>query len=241
LNRKLLLLDVVLVAVVAYVVFQFRDEWRAAKARETSTLNRQLKPLPPPQFTPLPSEPPVMPSGYVTIADKMLFDRSRNSTVVIEQPTPPPPKPMPPLPAYHGMMNLGSNGPTAFFSASADSQHQAIHIGESIGQFKLLDVNSEEVTFEWDGKVVHKKVAELSAHTVGSAPAVAPDVRTDVKAVALEPVAPAKSGPGALTPFGSKDCSVNDGQAEGAVVDGYKKVVHTSPFGTNCTWDPIGK
>ena len=48
----------------------------------------------------------------------MLFDRSRNSTVVVEVPPPPPPKPMPPLPAYHGMMNLG-DGPVAVMSVNA--------------------------------------------------------------------------------------------------------------------------
>jgi len=25
------------------------------------------------------------------------------------------------------------------------------------------------------------------------------------------------------------------------VIDGFKKVHHTNPFGTNCTWEPVGK
>jgi hypothetical protein len=242
LNRKLLLLDVVLVAVVVYVGFQFRNEWRAARERETAALNRRPKPMAPPQFQPLPPEPPVMPSGYVNIADKMLFDRSRNSTVVIEVPPPPPPKPMPALPVYHGMMNLGSSGLTAFFSARADSQHQAIHLGESIGQFKLLSVNSDEIELEWDGQVIRKSVAELSGHsTAAIAQAAAQDVRTDAAPAPAAPPPPVKSGPGEDTAFGFKTCTVNDGNAAGAVIDGYKKVMHTNPFGQNCTWEPVGK
>lgn len=240
-NRKLLLLDVVLVAVVVYVGFQFRNEARAAKAREAATLNRQSKSPSPPQYTPLPPEPPVMPSGYVNIADKMLFDRSRNSIVVVEVPPPPPPKPMPALPVYHGMMSLGSSGPTAFFSAGADGQHQAIHIGESIGQFKLLSVNSDEIALEWDGQVIRKNVAELSGHSIGAVAQAGQDVRTEAPAAPAAAPPPVKSGPGEATAFGFKTCAVNDGNAEGTVMEGYKKVLHANPFGTNCTWEPVGK
>ncbi len=240
-SRKLLLLDVVLVAVVVYVGFQFRDEWRAAKAREAARLNIPPKPLAPPAYKPLPPEPPVMPSGYVNIAEKMLWDRSRNSTVVVEVPPPPPPKPMPPLPVYHGMMNLGSSGPTAFFSMTVEAPHQAIHLGENIGQFKLLSVNSDEVELEWDGQVIRKTVAELSGHA-GAAPVqVAQGERTETAPPPAAGPPPVKSGPGELTAFGSKTCAINDGNAEGTVIEGFKKVHHTNPFGTNCTWEPVGK
>ena len=110
-NRKLLILDVVLAAVAVYAGFQFRGQWLAAKAREAAILNRKLTPPPPPQFAPLATAPPVLSAGYAEIAQKLLFDRSRNSTVVVEVPPPPPPKPMPPLPVYHGMMNIG-DGPS---------------------------------------------------------------------------------------------------------------------------------
>lgn len=241
-NRKLLfLLDLVLVGVVVSVGLQFRDARRAAKEREAAKLNRQLKPLPTPQYAPLAQVPAVSPLGYENIATKMLFDRSRNSVVIVEVPPPPAPKPMPPLPSYHGMMNLGG-GPTAFFSASADAQHQQIHIGESIGQFKLLDVNSEEITLEWDGKPVRKSVAELSGQRGGgNTPQASQGVRTEVGSPTPAPVAAVKSGPGESTAFGFKTCAVNDGNAEGAIIDGYKKIMHTNPFGQNCTWEPVSK
>ena len=32
---------------------------------------------------------------------------------------------------------------------------------------------------------------------------------------------------------------LNDGVAEGAVMDGYKKVIYTSPFGKSCGWERV--
>lgn len=240
-NRKLLVLDIVLVAAVVYVGFQLRDEARAAKVREAAALNQQLKPPPPPQYRPQPPEPPIMNSAYLNIPDKMLWDRSRNSVVVVEPPPPPPPPPpMPPLPVYHGMMSLGSSGLTAFFSLSANTQHQPIHIGESIGQFKLLSVNSDEIALEWNGQEVRKTVAELSGLKGTPAVQVAQE-RTEVGPPPAVAPPPVKSGPGEMTAFGSKTCFINDGNAEGTVIEGFKKVNHTNPFGTNCTWEPVGK
>src|SRR5262249_42598653 len=160
-----------------------------------------------PPYTPLASEPPVMPTAYVNIPDKMLWDRSRNSTVVVEVPPPPPPKPMPPLPVYHGMMSLGS-GPTAFFSLTADAPPKSVHIGEDIGQFKLVSVNADEVVLEWDGQIVRKTVAELSGYV--GAPAV-PVAQERTESAPPPPAAPppVKSGPGEDTAFGFKTCAVN--------------------------------
>jgi hypothetical protein len=241
LNRKLLLLDFVLLIVVAYVGFQFRGEARQRKAREAATLNRRTAPVPPPPYTAPPVEPRVTPGGYLSIATNLLFDRSRNSNVPIElPPPPPPPPPMPPLPVYHGMMTLGSTGPTAFFSTGADTPHQAIHIGEPIGQFKLLSVNSDEISLEWNGQPVVKKVAELTGHGTGVVAQAGP-VRTEVGPGPAPAPPPVLKGPGEMTAFGTKLCAVNDGNPEGAVQEGFKKVMHTNPFGTNCSWDPVGK
>jgi hypothetical protein len=62
---------------------------------------------------------------------------------------------MPPFPVWHGMMNLGQ-GPIAIFSMNASAPHQRIRPGDTIGQFLVVDVNSNGVTFEWDGKRIYK-------------------------------------------------------------------------------------
>jgi hypothetical protein len=233
-------MNLVLVASVAYAGWQLRQAWLAAKAREAAELSRRIKPVPPPPFTPLPAAAEVTPTGYANIAQQMLFDRSRNPNVVIEvpQPPPPPPKPMPALPIYHGQMNIG-DGPIAILSVTATTPHQAIHPGEEIGQFKLVDVNTDEIAFEWDGKTVRKKVDELIDRRVQQDVVVA--ARTEQLAAPEVPVAKAPLGPGEDTGRGPRICQPNDSMPAGAVVDGYRKVIAPTPFGESCRWDPVGR
>lgn len=238
-RRKLVVLNIVLAGVVVYAGVRFRQEWLAARARERATMNRRVPPVPAPKFTPSPIDPPVVASGYADIANKMLFDKSRNPVVVEVVAPPPPPPPMPPLPYYHGMMNLGGDGPTLFFSIG-NGPHQALHIGEMIGQFKLVSVNSVEITFEWNGQQVRKSMDELSG-TAKTAPVqeVADSRTAAPAAVAAAPPPPARTGPGEDTGRGFRACSNNDGVADGAVVDGFRKVTYPTPFGQSCRYEPV--
>jgi len=133
-------------------------------------------------------------------------------------------------------MNLGGSL-MAMLSVSKDGPQQAVRLGEPIGQFKLVDVNSEEMVLEWEGQTIHKRVEELTAAPAPVETAAAP---AETPATAAAP-APVKSGPGEITQFGFKICAVNDGNAEGTVMEGYKKVMHATPFGQSCTWEPVGK
>jgi hypothetical protein len=238
-NRKLLLLNLLLIAAVVWAVYALRRDWRSSRQREEAKLNRPIRQLPPPRVSPLPLEQPVLPSGYAAIAQKDLFDRSRNPDVPIEPPPPPPPKPpMPALPVFHGLMNIGADGPTAILSINTTAPHKAVHPGEPIGQFKLLSVNSSEVVLEWNGETIRKTPEELANRqpvTVqqDSGP------RTEAPAQAAAPPPPQATGPGETTNFGFRMCSLSDGHAEGDVVDGYRKVVHNGPFGKSCTYDPV--
>ncbi len=239
-NRKLLILDVALAAVAVYAGFQFHSQWLAAKTREAAILNRKLNPLPPPQFTPLATAPPVLSAGYAEIAQKLLFDRSRNSTVVVEVPPPPPPKPMPPLPVYHGMMNIG-DGPAAILSVNANSPQMEIHPGEPIGPFKLVDVNTQEISLEWEGKIIHKTVDEILDRTTRQ---VVADASAPAAAGPPPPVLPAVKtplGPGEDPGRGFKTCIPNDSTPDGSVVDGYRKISVPTPFGNGCRWDPVAR
>ncbi len=239
-NRKLLILDVVLAAVAVYAGFQFRSQWLAAKAREAAIMNQKPTPLPPPQFTPLATAPPVLSAGYAEIAQKLLFDRSRNSTVVVDVPPPPPPKPVPPLPVYHGMMNIG-DGPTAILSVNASSPQMEIHPGDMIGPFKLVDVNTQEIALEWDGKIIRKTVDEILDRATRQ---VVADANTQAPAAApasVLPVIKTPLGPGEDTGRGYKVCNVNDSTPDETVVDGYRKVSIKTPFGSACRWDPVGR
>jgi len=239
LNRKLLILDVVLAAVAVYAGFQFRGQWLAAKARQAAIMKSKPNPLPPPQFTPLATAPPVLSAGYAEIAQKLLFDRSRNSTVVVDVPPPPPPKPVPPLPVYHGMMNIG-DGPAAILSLNAGSAQMEIHPGEPIGPFKLVDVNTQEISLEWDGKIIRKTLDEILDRTTR----VVADANSQASTAPPPPVLQViKSalGPGEDTGRGYKVCLPNDNTPDETVVDGYRKVSIRTPFGNACRWDPAGR
>jgi hypothetical protein len=234
------MLDVVLAAVAVYAGFQFHGQWLAAKARQTAIVNRKPGPLPPPQFTPLPAAPPVLSAGYAEIAQKLLFDRSRNSTVVVEVPPPPPPKPMPPLPVYHGMMNIG-DGPAAILSVNAGSPQMEIHPGEMIGPFKLVDVNTQEIALEWDGKIIRKTLDEILDRGTHQVVAEAITVGPGAPPPPVVQVVKSPLGPGDDTGRGYKVCIPNDSTPDGSVVDGYRKVSIATPFGNACRWDPAAR
>jgi hypothetical protein len=244
LKRKLLILNLGLAAFLAYAGFALRQSWLAEKAREAAELKKTVKPTAPRPWTPLAIAPPVVPAGYAAIAQETLFDRSRNPNVPVEVPPAAPPKPMPPLPLYHGQMNIGT-GPMAILSATATSAHQGLHAGETIGQFKLVDVTSDEITLEWEGKTIRKNVDELLERSASQQAAVTGG-RTDQPAAAAPPppapaVAKSAIGPGADTGAGFKRCEPNDSTPPGTVVDGYRKVVNPTPFGEACRWDPVGR
>lgn len=248
-TRKLLVLDFVLVVIVTAAGFQFHKAWMAAKAREAATLHRTVKPVALPPLPPLAKEPGVTAASYVDVAAKMLFDPSRNPTVVIEKPPPPPPKPMPPLPFYHGMLDLGE-GPIAILSEAANSPHEAVRPGEKIGPFTLVAATGEEVTLEWEGKQVHKALevaggrnnggGQQQAQTDSRTPVVqSSDLRTEAPQQPQpeqQPQQAPRVGPGEMTAFGFRTCNMNDGLAPGTVMDGFTKTIHATPFGNTCTW-----
>ena len=172
-NRKLVLLNAVLLLVAIYGGVQLRDEYRAAKTRQAALRKARISPVPAPIFTPLPNDPPVLPSGYKDVAMKDLFHPSRNPDVPVElPPPPPPPPPMPALPRFHGQMNLG-DGPMALLVEKPGMPEKAIKPGETIGQFKLVDVNTNEITFVWNfngeaGKTFAARVGgQFGARCVG--------------------------------------------------------------------------
>jgi len=242
LNRKLLILNLALAAAAIYAGVRVRGEYRAARARVASTLNRSVKPAASPQFTPLPAPGPVLAAGYADIAQKMLFDKSRNSVVELPPPPPPPPpKPVPPMPLYHGQMSLPGESVVVILSAGSNAAHQAYHVGDEVGPFKLVDANRQELAFEWDGQVIRKSVDELLDHGAASSQAAAAPMVERTAAPPPPPAAKTQVGPGADTgnEKGEKYCDPNDSYPEGAVVDGYRKVMAKTPFGISCYWTPV--
>ncbi|HEX3875604.1 MAG TPA: hypothetical protein VHW24_01370 [Bryobacteraceae bacterium] len=244
-NRKFWVLNFVLLALAVAAGLQLRSRWVAYHERERATLTHRIQPLKPPPFSPDLPPGATTAANYLGVAQKDLFDASRNPDVPVvpppAPPPPPPPPPMPALPVYHGAMNFG-DGPLAIMSVNAGGRHEAVKPGEMIGPFKLIDITRADLTLEWNGEMVRKQLWELENHNSpqpvqtqaanGAAPASPPPptVKEESK------------GPGVETRTGSRICQPGDTDAVGTVRDGYKKVNIATPFGTSsCLWDPVGK
>ncbi|MDP9113411.1 MAG: hypothetical protein M3O20_06990 [Acidobacteriota bacterium] len=159
-NRRIVLLNVALVALVGVLGWVLRANWLEAQARERAVLRRRITPkavLPPPN---LPRVQAAAPAEYIDVANKMLFSKDRNPIVVVEPPKPAPEPVMPPLPSYSGQMSIGE--PVIFLSAAKDVQH-GYHAGDQVGDFKLSSFDQDNVVFEWKGKTVERKLEDLRA------------------------------------------------------------------------------
>jgi hypothetical protein len=238
-NRKLILLNVVLVAVVGYAGYRFRNEYRAAKARETAMHRAKVGSAPVAPLSALTEQPPVMATTYQVVATKTLFHPSRDPNLPVEvPPPPPPPPPMPALPKYRGAMNIG-DGPVALLALGAETQE--VKAGDRIGPFTLMDFNTVDMTFDWQGQVVRRTLDQLTDRQA-QAVAVAEDAaRTAAAPPPPAPVVKTALGPGEITSQGFKVCQANDSTPEGTVQGGFKKVSYQTPFGSACRWDPVGR
>jgi hypothetical protein len=194
LNRRLVLLNLALLALAGALVWTLRTNWIQAKARERVVLQRKVAAkavLAPP---PLPAVKAVAPADYIDVAGKMLFSKDRNPTVVVEPPKPPPEPVMPALPNYHGQMAIGE--PVILLSMSANAVQRSYHAGDQVGDFKLVSFDENRVDFEWKGKNVERKLEELKPkETTGAAGAQAAKAAApaSTSAAAAAPVRPVAS------------------------------------------------
>ena len=242
-NRKIVALNFVLLALLGTLGWMLREHWRQTRAQQLATLakppNAKTLIAPP---SPVPPEPAV-PANYIEVAQKTLFSKDRNPNVVIEVAPLPPPKaeePVPPRPVYYGQMGLGE--PVAFLSAEKVGQ-KGFHAGESVGPFKLVAFNRDTITLEWHGKTLDYPLAELK-----------PKEPLPVPSAALAPAPQRSSSPAVMGAAGVADdknpvvgqqngelrqCVPGDQSPAGTVKDGYKKFVVPGPFGPSCHWEPV--
>ena len=252
-NRKLLALNIALGIGAIYAGIELHGMYVAAKARQARM------PGPPPNapfvppVAPLPRQPAVLPSGYVKVAVNDLFDASRNPDIPKEAPPPPPPpKDPPPLPSFHGMINFGDpQGPVALITQKDTPGHQEVHAGEMIGEFKLVAFNRQEMTLEWDGRLIHTRLKEGGSEPprVQQAPAEGPLAPPPgiIPGQAPQQTGPQprpqtmELGPGPALTDTVRACQAGDSSPAGAISDGYRKEINASPMGQQCIWRAIGK
>jgi hypothetical protein len=242
LKNKLLLLNALLLLAISGGVWSLREAWVAARTREQAVLGRRVAPRPAGNVPADPRIDPVVATSYADIAEKMLFAKDRNPTVVVEV-KPEPPKPMPKLPALYGVMNL-LDGTTAIMSEKGDMKHVGVRPGDKIGEFTLVAVNRDEITLVWEGKEVTRKIDDMidragpvQAASIGTIPRPRP-VNGPVAPQSQEPQKRAEPVPGVEVAKGIRACQQGDSSPAGTVADGYKKLVTPTPFGDSCRWVP---
>jgi hypothetical protein len=239
LKRKLIALNLALLAATAVAAWRLREDWIAARERDRAILQAHLKPQPPPPLLPRTPARPVAATAYATIAEKMLFSKDRNPSVVVEVAPPPKAKPMPPMPVLYGIMNL-ADGTTAIMGEKTGAEHQGIRAGDKVGEFTLVAVNNEEITLEWEGKDVTKRIDELIDR--GTPPQQAsstPSTPQRTQQSAPAPVRQATAEPGVDVGNRIKACQPGDSSPPGTTSGGFKKIVTPTPFGDSCRWEPL--
>ncbi len=244
-NRKVIVLNVLLVALLAWLGMRLRASWQEAKEREAIVLGRAAKPgqtVAPPS---VPGVNPAVPAEYIDVAQKMLFSKDRDPNVIIEAPPPPPPpppeKPVPPFPSYYGQMAIGE--PVILLSVNSAPQ-KSFHVGDKVGEFKLAAFDRDTLTLEWNDKTLVKNVKELTPKEPER-----PVVQQAVAAPAAPNAAKASTKMGGNTPktdpaLGPMNgrfatCLSEDTSPDGTIKDGFRKKIVPGMMGVTCMWEPI--
>ncbi len=246
-KRQVILLNVVLLALVAWLGWSARNRWVASEQREQDVLSTQAAPaeeVPPP---PVPEVANVRPADYIDVAQQTLFspDRDPNIVIVQEAPPPPPPEPdPPPFPAYYGQMAFAE--PVILFGVNG--AQKSFKIGQKVGELTINEFDRDNVTFGWNGKELTAKLADLrpkedapvqqAAARSKSAEAKAANTRAKADSRNLEPKAKGEPEIGREAGAG-RTCVAGDNSPSGTISQGYKKVINVTLMGRECHWERI--
>jgi len=260
-NRRVILLNLMLLALLVWGGTELRRRWQEARRHEAEVLAK----TPPPPTIAVPASPaPVAPAPaaeYLDVAQRTLFSADRNPNIEIQVEAPKPEPPVPPMPSYYGQMAIAE--PVILLS-NAGTPQKGYRVGDDIGEFKLIAFDREHVTLGWNGKELVRELRALAAKDEPPQ-ARAPNVnsvastkngKTTPTTTARNPSAPkganvvqigGASNTGPAT--GKKDpifgpplgnnfaCQPSDASPNGTVKDGFKKVIVQSLMG-ECYWEP---
>jgi len=250
-NRKLILLNLLLLALAGWLFWTLRAKWIEMHRHEYAVLAASARARRVPEAPPMPLIKPITAAEYNEVAQKTLFAKDRNPDVIVDPPPPappaPPPPPMPELPAYYGTIALFGD-PVVLLSLKNGPQKK-YHAGDQVGPFQLISFDREKVVFEWDGKTVERRPDELKGKAAAAAPAAGDDSGANEPPTRVQPVKlipdPPPNAPklsdklGADNGNGVRMCVKGDTTPAGTIIDGYKKVVTMNMFGETCMWQAV--
>jgi hypothetical protein len=249
---------VALVVAAAAVAWHGRATWRQTEAQR-QRLHAQVKPAP---VATVPAEArPEAPQAvkYADVANKNLFSKDRNPTVVLEPPKPTEVKKMPSLPVLYGVLGLPS-GTRAIMAVKQGEPSRPVRAGDTVGEFKVVSLDTHRVTFDWDGEQISKPVDDLidrstaaptaaaSAPAAPPPPSAAPQPSGGLVPVNSSNTAGAAASTNVTSPKIGKEvgapglsvrgCVGGDNSPAGTIIDGYRKQIVSTPFGNQCSWIP---
>lgn len=242
-KKRLLLLNLILLAALGLLGWQLRRKYLEAKQREWAMLSQTVPAAPVAGVPALRKGVPLDATAYQDTVAKNLFSKDRNPSPIPDPPAPPPPPPpQPAFPVVRGVMLWNGAPPTAVMSIQKGSAEQhGYHPGEKIGEWKILSVDNKYIGLEWNGQQFMKRIDELIDRTpivMAEAPA-----QQTVAAAAPPPasknLSESKNGQGADMGADIRGCVADDKSPPGSIVDGRKKMVNATPFGTVCRWEPV--
>lgn len=242
-KTRLIALNILLALALFVTVWQARVRLDEAQAERRNNLGVKVTPIPPPPMTPSPKPDAAPATKYADVATKDLFSKDRNPTVIIDPPKVEEAKKMPPLPVVYGVLGLPS-GTKAIMSEKPGLASRSVHTGDMIGEFRIAALDPGNVTFDWDGTQISRKIEDLIDRSNSAGPAGAQSASMQ----AAGPVAPSPppnngqpvpAGPGKDTGGGMRACVAGDTSPGGTVVGGYKKNSVSTPFGAMCSWAPV--
>ena len=257
-TRKIVFLNIVLLALAAVLGWRMRVAWLASQQQQSDVLSKTSRPvavLPP---SPAPAVEPATPADYIEVAQRTLFSRDRDPNIIIEVEAPkppPPPPPRPALPRYHGQMALGE--PVVVLSL--DGKQKRYRAGDKIGEFTVTAWDRSTLTLDWKGEEVHSDLEslkpppeEVARSKNVKSPAPPAGAAAQIPASArVETAKRANTGkigdkgkeegegkPGrAVGAF--RTCEAGDNTPAGTIADGYRKVMSVGLMGAECHWEPI--
>jgi len=242
-TRKLILLDLALAALFCFLVWHMRREWVEAHARSREFLSTTVKQVAAPRVSPLLRFAPLAAVAYAEVALLDLFSKDRNPQVIIDV-EPPKIKPIPAFPVARGVLLWEGTPPVVVLSLRAGGAQKGYRAGEHIGDWTIVSVDNQYVVFGWDGKEFKKRIDELmerpaqGAEVAQTPAAAASNAAPGAKAKSLSDSSKSEH----WVDVGADDmrgCKAGDDSATGAVVDGFKKVVSSTPFGSACRWEQV--
>jgi hypothetical protein len=151
-SKKILILDAVLVALLAWGVVRFRSEWKAfGPAHDLALIQPQPQSFPPLAAAVVPG---TAAADWTEIPTRNPFSFDRNDIDIVVVPPPEePPKPLGPKPVFFGAIILDKNTKWALVAPGpAGKNYKEMKIGAVIDGWTILEIDKKSMAIESQGK-----------------------------------------------------------------------------------------